>query len=659
MTDIAKLGIRVKSDEARAASGKLDALAASAGKAEGATGSLTGTSSRFIGVATRMLGVLGGAAGIVGMLRASAAEGQKFDTAMRRLQGVLTATGGVAGRTATQLRAQAQELARATLASTEGILQAQTTLLSFRQISGDVFDATIKAALDLSEAMGTDLNSATLQLAKALENPTEGLSALTRSGTVFTAAQKDMVKAMVEAGDIASAQRFILAELEAQYGGTAEAASGGLAGAQDGLRQSFQELRLAISDGLGLVDLLTASYAALDRAIQSLLPKAGTARTRFRELGEAAGAARAAHDALNRALGVFAESAAPAAGAAALQAAYALEQEARAALAAADAHLVLERARAGAEAAAFVGGSAADAFEDADRAVGAARRQVNEFTASIEAARQTIESLRTQGVQLPSERGEPVVNAPGSTTLRPRGRPSDIDFGYNPATGGGGGATGGGAAIRDEFADRLQELQKGFEAERAAVDAWYADAQTILQDRRAMEILGEEQHRAALVQVEELYQQQIAAIQAKAQDQRLADTAGLFGALAGIAQAGGKRLAKAAAAFGAVEATINAYRAAVAALATPGISLWGRFAAYASVLATGLKGVAAIRQAGGIGGGGGGNRAQSAVSGRAQESPQTVIIQGLRPDDLLTGQMVFDMLYQENNNRGRVFQVLR
>jgi hypothetical protein len=36
-----------------------------------------------------------------------------------------------------------------------------------------------------------------------------------------------------------------------------------------------------------------------------------------------------------------------------------------------------------------------------------------------------------------------------------------------------------------------------------------------------------------------------------------------------------------------------------------------------------------------------------------------VLLQGLRADDLFTGQQVFDLLYQENNNRGRVFQVIR
>jgi hypothetical protein len=238
------------------ASGKLKALSGSSATA------LRAIKSFAIGAAA----ALAPAAIFGGALQ----EAVKFETEMFKIQQVIKATNGVAGRSADQLREQARELARATLESTEGVLAAQRTLLTFRNVQGEIFDRTIKAAADMSAALGGDLNSATMQLAKALENPVTGLTALTRSGTVFTEEQKKMVKEMVEAGRIMDAQRFILSELEAQYGGTAVAAAQGLAGAQDGVAQSFQELKLAIADSFGLLKAATAANQALDQALQFL-----------------------------------------------------------------------------------------------------------------------------------------------------------------------------------------------------------------------------------------------------------------------------------------------------------------------------------------------------------------------------------------------------
>lgn len=187
---------------------------------------------------------------------------------------------------------------------------------------------------------------------------------------------------------------------------------------------------------------------------------------------------------------------------------------------------------------------------------------------------------------------------------------------------GGGGGGGGGA---DDFSPRLQALISELRTEREIEDEWYQENLAILQDRRAQELLGHQEHKNALVALEEEYQSRIAAIEAEASQRRLSETAGLFGALADIASAGGKKTAKAVAAFQAIEGTINAYGAAIKALNTPGISLAGRFAAYASVLAAGLKGVAAIRQAGGSAGGSGvSTAAQGITSADSAQEPLTV-----------------------------------
>lgn len=194
-------------------------------------------------------------------------------------------------------------------------------------------------------------------------------------------------------------------------------------------------------------------------------------------------------------------------------------------------------------------------------------------------------------------------------------RPEDI---AGEAGEGGGGAT-------DPYAANLERLIASLQTEKDTVDEWYQESIAVLNDRRAMELMGETAHKSALEALEMEHQERLSAIQSEASNRRLTDTASLFGELANIAAAGGQKSAKAVATFQAVEGTINAYGAAVKALNTPGLTLAGRFAAYASVLGAGLKGVAAIKAAGGGGGGGGASGPTSATSTRAEPEKTTRI----------------------------------
>lgn len=220
------------------------------------------------------------------------------------------------------------------------------------------------------------------------------------------------------------------------------------------------------------------------------------------------------------------------------------------------------------------------------------------------------------------------------------------------ASGGGGGGGGGGGS--DPYADSLKSLVENLRSSREIEDEWYQENLTILNDRRAQEILGQQGHQEALIALHQEYQNRIAEIDAEAQQRRISDTANLFGALASVAQAGGQKTAKIVATFQAIEGTVNAYGAAIKALNTPGITLAGRFAAYASVLAAGLKGVMAIRSAGGVGGGGGGGAiSQGATAASVQRSSELTI--NVDPNALLTAQMwsqIFEGVVGEAKARG-------
>jgi phage-related minor tail protein len=102
-----------------------------------------------------------------------------------------------------------------------------------------VFDRATKAAIDLAAAGFGSVETNAIQLGKALEDPIKGLAALGKSGVTFTAEQKELIKTLVETGDVASAQEIILKAVEMQVGGTAEAT----ANASDKMKVAWSQLQ--------------------------------------------------------------------------------------------------------------------------------------------------------------------------------------------------------------------------------------------------------------------------------------------------------------------------------------------------------------------------------------------------------------------------------
>lgn len=269
---------------------------------------------------------------------------------------------------------------------------------------------------------------------------------------------------------------------------------------------------------------------------------------------------------------------------------------------------------------------------------------------AMQAAATYSAQLSATGQTSGPDRARSLVQFGGPVAMKPSG----AGMAYVPPVGGGGGGGGGGGS--DPYADNLKALVENLRSEREIEDEWYQENLAILNDRRAQEILGKTQHDAAMVALHEEYTRRIAEIDANAGQQRLTDTANLFGALASVAQAGGQRTAKIVATFQAIEGTINAYGAAIKALNTPGITLAGRFAAYASVLAAGLKGVAAIRAAGGIGGGaGGGGLAAGGTPAQAAAPAVEYRVYGIDRDAQYSGafwEKVWNGLFEEGKRRG-------
>jgi len=148
------------------------------------------------------------------------------------------------------------------LFSDDAILGAQNVLATFTNIEGRNFGLATQSILDMSQALGMDLDSAAMQVGKALNDPIAGLSALSRSGVQFTADQEAMIKAMVEAGNVAGAQEIMMAELNTQFGGSAAAAVDTYAGQQVVLKEKMADIQQTLGEALMPILMQFGSFMA-------------------------------------------------------------------------------------------------------------------------------------------------------------------------------------------------------------------------------------------------------------------------------------------------------------------------------------------------------------------------------------------------------------
>jgi hypothetical protein len=157
----------------------------------------------------------------------------------------LKSTGRAAGVTRRDILDLSDALERKSVTDAEVIQSGQNVLLTFTNIrnevgrGNDIFNRATKSALDMSTALGTDMQGSVTMLGKALNDPTKGITALSRVGVAFTDQQKEQIKTLQESGDSLGAQKIILRELNKEFGGSAVAASKTFEGRWKRVRDTF------------------------------------------------------------------------------------------------------------------------------------------------------------------------------------------------------------------------------------------------------------------------------------------------------------------------------------------------------------------------------------------------------------------------------------
>ncbi|AZU97858.1 coil containing protein [Vibrio phage LP.2] len=198
----------------------------------------------------------------------------EYEIGLRRTQAIIKSTGEAAGLTAEQLRQQADDLARATLTSTQEVQKAQAQLLTFNRVAGETFTRTIRLSQDLAETGFGSITSAAVQLGKALQDPEKGLSSLTRIGVSFTAEQESLIKSLTESNRLLEAQVIILDAIESNAGGTGAAvAVDTFAGSWDSLTDAVEKFNVQIAGSSGLASVFRSVINQTTSDIDALTAK--------------------------------------------------------------------------------------------------------------------------------------------------------------------------------------------------------------------------------------------------------------------------------------------------------------------------------------------------------------------------------------------------
>lgn len=241
--------------------GDLEGLGTAAVKAGKETGAgLDALQSKLSSTANKMMGV--GAAMTAATLPLAAAlksglnaliEGERKAA---QTAAVIKSTGGAANVSADDIKKMSGSLRDMSGVSAGTIREGQNMLLTFTKVrnsvgaGNDIFNQASKAILNMSVAMGTDMKTAAIQVGKALNDPIKGLTALNRVGIQFSAQQKEQIEGFVTMGDVASAQKVILKELETQFGGSAEAFGDTAAGQAAKLENELTKLKMTLAEQL-------------------------------------------------------------------------------------------------------------------------------------------------------------------------------------------------------------------------------------------------------------------------------------------------------------------------------------------------------------------------------------------------------------------------
>jgi len=235
------------------------------------------------------LAVAFGVRGLAGKIGDAVGRAEAMDSQYAITEQVIAQTGGAAGVTAEQIKTMNAEMAMTTGIDKEVLTKSSNIMLTFAEVKdvagemNDVFSRSVALTADMATVFGGSAYDAAKQLGKALNDPIKGVTALSRMGVQFTDQQRTQIKVLQESGKTLEAQKLILAELDSQVGGTAEAS----ADATAIMARSFDEVTEAI--GKELLPTVQELTPVISKMAKASIPVVGELAKKFADLGSDAG----------------------------------------------------------------------------------------------------------------------------------------------------------------------------------------------------------------------------------------------------------------------------------------------------------------------------------------------------------------------------------
>jgi len=417
--------------------------------------------------------------------------------------------------------------------------------------------------------------------------------------------------------------------------------------------------------GVGVLNgLLAAMRIALSLAggpigiaVGLLTAVAGAAFLIKKPVTEATSAAQLQKDAffeLNKQIVFFAETGAPAAGAAAVDLAKNNNTLAKSALAAAEAELAKSLALQASQKELAKGNSSEFAGPFASETKVDEVFVNNKIAGSLEAIRLAKVALGESNVVLTKTQTD--LNK----VLFPP-TPKEEEGDTPPADG-----VSGGDDLREKMQSRLDILLESLLTEREALDAWKAESNLLLDEGFANGLIKEQEYAAAKLKIEEDYQKKKNKLASKGLAGTLGATSDFFGNMIRLSGTKNKKLLAIQDAFAKAEVLINTWRAAAQTLADPALSFYAKFAAVAAVVAAGMGFLSSLGGASGdssaaSAGSSNSNTSTSAApitSSQEEIEPQRLILDfGGRP--FIPAEMMKELVenLQDENKNGHIIGV--
>lgn len=190
---------------------------------------------------------------VIDVLKQSVAAYAEAELAEAKRNAIFEATNGSTRTSTVELDRMADALSRMTAVDDDVIIGAQEMALQFRSIGGDLLPQMLKTAVDMAGGFRGDVIGSTESLGRMLElvasggsGATMAISTLRRQNVILNPEIQKNIISLAEQGKTAEAQTALLNALADVMGGRAAAAADTLAGKQETLKNSTENLKEAI-----------------------------------------------------------------------------------------------------------------------------------------------------------------------------------------------------------------------------------------------------------------------------------------------------------------------------------------------------------------------------------------------------------------------------